>query len=868
GWLARSGIRPSVSAWQSDVELDGSAKLAIYDAKSVALIGWMIFLLLIAASAWRNIRSRWFILSVGIFGCLLPIVPVPLLAPLRGIMWGSLGAVFSRTLPSADRSQPGIGRQLIQSLMRWGRPTGSAGIWFLLLSLVTFSLVLAQPPAAGVPRQLFRVLFPVDKDGEPVGKYVYVPATMYARLVKVSEAQKPVSQRWLLTSSIYTGELAPLSSEAPMSIQRVSCTLGLETFRPGITVALPIQDAGTFEGRVQIDGQPAEWEWNADRDAVLVQVAQAGSHRIQYSRRLATGSVAAGYGFDCPVLPIPNSRMELSTTRDTQLNVATALGESRTSEESRRSIFTLGPANMAEVRWRSTEAGGLRDLVLKQRVWMHVEPGVVRGEARFAQADGNPLTSLKIHVSPKFRPIPFDNLPAGQSLELLEKSLDRHTYLLTQNQDNAFLVFPFVILDLTGVGELSQPVIEIDDADTSDNQWAYSVSSRLSYERIVGRATPQVTVSSFINDWALGEEQSPPDFALRVVDAEFPWKMKTYPRQSSSLADLQTSVYFSNDKNRIDFAADISPIEGDNFQVQLQVPKGLREAQVAVTQDNATRPVEWSIDDNDRMHIFPLNVISGRFTVELTGDVPPTEGDVKAIPTVQVESSTVTSKKFNIYRDSTIRLKVLGGDDELQLTEKPEGLPTENWQLVESRYGALDEAANLSVRVTPDKTAVRGRMFILLRQELDGWWADVDYRVEFEGGTPDTIAFSVPTTWGESLETEPDVLTTIEELTADRRRLVIRPALPADARNYQLRMSGPIKRAPAVEVPQIIPIRQPSVRRWLGVPKTIRGQRAYWAVSRITKVDPPSEFQVDSKKIATYRLADDADAGARLERVE
>ncbi len=857
GWLAKSSPDGAAENTIMLPLVNERSGIRIYDTKVSTLLGWLAFLAAILATA-RLPVFRWetAVFLTGTVCLVLIFAPAPILSLLRGlaggIAWGMIVRTVSTWQPVAKSLAPA------KELLATSRLILIAA--YLVANHCAPRQLSAQVPDHTTP-PIYRVLFPIDENGQPASKYVQVPRAMYEQLVTRAEANKPATDKWLIRSARYRCSLT--SELAEPEWLKIDATFQLHVFRPGSMVALTMPHSADHQlAEFLLDGQQVDWQPGRHEGEIRFRVEEAGEHRWQFQQTLKIDPGQSRNRVEMAIIQVPDSRLELSVGDDVQGTISTPNFQIAFDGEAQRQSIALGPSLQVGVEWQNGSHPPIANRApLRRLSWLRVAPGLLVCECRYRPSrPGVPLSDITLRIPPNIRMLTPD--PSDVPSAVKQREDNRLQLSAPANRNEIRL--RFAVVDSSGIGEIRLPQVDMDGDRITNDLWAVSVDPSLSYERSMNDASAPITRSEFMEAWGTAEE--PPAFSFSrsaVQETSF----KTHIRRSSSLAQTRLDLACDRGESSLTFHADVSPIEGLLFQQRIQIPARVTVDSVILEQDGQPRLARWQQDTSGIVHVLPASHLDGVHHITLQGRYE-TQYGTHPLPSIQMLDSTSTFNEVSISRRSSVNVDVVN-----PVGFSREALPTAdftNESMPVARLTSSDATAQASLRVEPNEPEIRGRMRLALRYEEDGWWADVDYRVRFEGGIPDRFVFQIPGDWqGDQLTIQPARATKIVDLANGQRRLIVSHQPETDRENFHLRMSHPLASKPNVSVPIVLPIGQPFLLRLLTLPTRVGDKSVKWDMRGLAQAQLPDEFADPPAGDATctFRMVDE-DSGARLDRLQ
>ncbi len=858
GWLARTA-HPVTLASRTTLTLDNPEiqRVQLFHRRVWGLAGWLVSCL---AILFVTLQSRFTAVQLAMLiaacplACLL--VPLPLVPVVRGILWGGLAGVVARRIPHPH----------FRGTRSWRSRWTTAHIALVIMTVCQPSFrdrARAEEPATGSKPSTYRVLIPDDAaDNDP---YVFLPAEMYQELVRRSELHKSPLETWVIRSFRYRARLSSANDGDTPTLGTVEVTAQLYAFGPGQLIAFPLPAHGSDWqiSQVTVNGEQLAWEYGTDARNLRLQLSQAGDQEVQYLLQPPV-TPASTVGCDLPMVPHPDSTLELSISRDDLLPVVNnRVGRAFPLEESRRQVFELGACAAAEIRWNAPAENIVEEPCELQLLgWLQIDPGAVTCDIALLSSDQRPLPrTIRLDLGPSLRPLnspshPFDHLEDQTNRRLLE--------LDTQAQ--SIVRLRCLVTNGVGLGELNLPDVHAVDATIVRSIWAGTVHPSLSFEQTLDRDALSLTPDEFVRAWRQ-PVAGRPDFVVSPVREAMRWRLKTFPRRSISVAETSARIVYSATTASIDFEARIAPLEGQHFLHQLAAPPAVEIQSLEVEEEGVRQPISWTRDDTGMIHIMLDSAVGGKHQIHLKGSLPLSNWGRNEVPMITVSNGQIWSHEITIWRDSTVSVELLVEESLQPLSLSEEGTEEQGLYLVAALLSDGESRPQAIVNLQPNQPNVQGQLATIMRNTAGRWWADVDWSLTFTGGVPDEFVLESTPDWGEALEIRPPVEARMEELRDGRRQIIVRPDLDRTAGEFHLMMSGPLTPAAQVASPSLRLRGHPNVARLLVLPKQVQGHSLNWEVQHATRLEDVSE-QFTGPRIfhrdADCYLLEQADAGGML----
>nr|MCU0872732.1 hypothetical protein [Pirellulaceae bacterium] len=490
--------------------------------------GWAAFLATTGLMVWwTRRRPLWCLPLSALWGGVALGVPATWIPVASGCFLGSLLAVFLVwLLPSARRAPaPATAAPKGSSRVVLASPTTT--LLVLLVVLLTAVTALGQggpvPPAAENGK-VYRVLFPVDDEQQPMEPYVYVPRDFCNYLRRETSGGGAVAREWLISGADYrvTFEL-DAANPSPQARELVA-QYRVRTSRPGARLFLPIRQDQVYllPNRARLDGRPASVAWESEGRMLVVEVPEPGEADLELAFRPQVELRDGALLCDVQIPRVPDARLRLQMPAGISgVECLTALGNA-TTEPTGEQLIALGPADHLVLQWQSHAAAsaGLTSVEAEQLMWLRIRPGgaVLQARFRFKSATGR-LPEIGVLASPRLRllphrepeRVPVASIPDGENQRL------RWT-LQPPSAQEVTLDLEFIVEDVSVPGNVRIPRLEALATRTSRRWLGVSVDESLSFAVPAEGQGEAVDPVAFAAAWEPGT--SPPQLAVAIGDGE------------------------------------------------------------------------------------------------------------------------------------------------------------------------------------------------------------------------------------------------------------------------------------------------------------------------------------------------------------
>ena len=855
----------------------GYGAISIYRVPTARVIGWLAFLGLLALR-WET-STRWRVIICSAVGGMLMICFPPYLGFFRGIFWGVIANWLRQQIPATRETQQVWNWQ---ALLYRPSATGSLAIFLLLAVSDTSNSQIHDQIEKASPIH-YRVFFPIDAEGEPSGKYVYVPQEMYDSLVLLAESKRPATDLWLLNSAIYRGQfsskirpLADSENESTRySINKLSVNFTLTTFQANVTVSLPLGiPLESISSEARLNGESINWEKVGGEMQFMVE--QAGSHKLVFEIRIPQVddlSTKPVRGFELPIIPLANCQLEILTPgASLGTRVKSSIGHISSTEDRRILQAQLGPVDRIQVQWNPVAPKAEnRNFTVQKLGWLNVRPGVAIYEVCFRSRTGTPgdylLNQLKISVDDRLRPFPSSQ----QSCDVEVVNLDDgfHDIVVRRRandgRDNLRVRFLMEAKHNPSRTEWQIPAIRVSGQEF-DNEWlSVSTSPGLSVEQTRSPSFETILPSQFLRAWPNPPNGAKPSFAVARKEEDATWNVRTLPKRSRGICNSDLRLHFAREATKIEFSSEISTIEGGFFHHVVQGPPELVTSNVRVLSSSKDNNAEWFQLADGTIHVFLHEQVAGRHTILVNGTIPSRIGSKMSIPSFALSDIPTGDSHIRLFRRPDVILGITPPEnatriepEELVIEQPMPSIPVAAFKILANESSGEFDFAKGSVIVKENNPTLTGNCLtqMFLRSDADAWIATYRLKADVKNGILDVLHFEIPETWGSDPNITPDLPMIVKSLPDGRTRLIVSPTKSQTANSIDLEIESPVQTSEATELPRIELLGHEDVDRYVVLPNRVANAERKWETARLTRVALPDEIRPSSNRIlgtTTYR---------------
>jgi hypothetical protein len=702
----RDGSRAAEMAGWLDSRVNhvnSSAFVTVIYEPAIAVAGCLLFLAVVAVGSWPP-NGRPLVLTVlaiicGIFALLLPeaiagafsggllAVPFCLLVALArkpNFAAKSRGTSVSRELPST-----------LTNVVPYGAPV-----------LVAIVLSCAGPVRAGQPQDALApqsVFIPVNDKQEPTGGKFLLSESFFSELYRRASMRAEKPQGWLIASATYRAALAEDVAIRAFAVDRLTAEFEIHVFDASTRVRIPIHgdEISLVPDRAQLDDRPIQPDWDADRSALLVDIAEPGEYRLELTLRPNVRPESRG-GFEMSIPRVPSARLEVTAPPGSPpVSIPTARGAVRWELIPSRWIAELGPADRLAVRWQDASTDTDEPIDVQQLQWLKIEQGCVLLNVRLkakSLSDQSRRVQLKTDSSLELLP---DPTAVTQPIVTPESDTKQTIDCLMPSSSNAATVLDlrFLCTAAPSVGIIPAPQLEVVGSRSNRHLLAVSVDRSLRYQSHGGRAPEPGTVQEFVDSWGNGE--SVPDLVFRLNEDAADWTITTHVRDAETSGNQTVTWSFDADEAQVRFDALLVTESGSAFQYGLKCPPSLHVDSLAVTSDGREIPSRWIANDDSHLTVFLDGAVTGRHQLQLRGNVSVPRNRKFDLPQFRLEDVRVQNSVVRLYRRPAVDVDVSAATGLAEIKAAEEGGPAEIGQPLRSYYLDPAKGGMVSVSIKP-----------------------------------------------------------------------------------------------------------------------------------------------------------------------
>ena len=838
----------------------GRGTIHLYRVPATRVIGWIVFLSLVMWRGKTSLQGR--IIIVALAGCALMISSLPYLGFWRGLLWGIVVHGVRKQIP-ANHTQ--------KSVRNWlrirTRPALLATSILLLLGFSNQDVVSQMDDAVtDTPLQThYRVFFPIDEEGNPSGKYCFVPQALYDTLVSLAESRRAPIDSWILNSAIYNGKFLPVPDNrqdpAAYTINSISVNLQITTFQPGITVSLPVSvPLDKLASDIRLDGQNVAW--TASDQAVQLFVEQAGSHQLEYVIQVTAGESSGTdtRSVELPIAEIANSKMEiLAPSERLNVRIDGAIGKIEATEDRRLLQADLGPTSHLRIQWEANSSklnNAPNDIERIGRLQLYA--GFALYEVCFRAADAySPLQQLKLIVDDRLRPLP--SLQQQCDIEIVNFGEGNRGMILQRRpSDNGKYLVGRFLIDATRNPRASDwqiPPIQVPNRRIIQDRLGVSVDKQLSVERSNQPGFRLLAPIEFEKRWPLPTEL-PISFALSRIDRNAPWNVRSLFRSPSAICDSRLRLECMADRVDVRFESTISLLGGDLFHYVVAGPRTLTISDVEVLSKSQPQKLQWLQQPNGDVHIFLDGKVTDQHSLAIHGTLPTAFRKPTPIPILAVQDIPTSRLVIQLLRHTDVIVKLTVPDDVQRDRPGPTDLtvPQPAIPVANLRVDLGDAPQPLrqfgTIEFLPNAPSLQGDCLTTLFLESDRWFAECRLKANISDGTVDMLQFRIPDSWGESLDRKSKLNTSVVSLPNGERRLIVAPPNHASKHGViDIALEGPVKTGETIRLSRIELLGHEEVEHFVVLPDCVADISREWEISALRAKKLPASIRPSANRM-------------------
>ena len=544
-----------------------------------------------------------------------------------------------------------------------------------------------QPPAAApdpstetvemeskVPT-VHSVYLPVDDDGEDVGEYLYVADEFYQSLRKLYSSTDRTTENWLISKAQYQVNWisAPQDGDSLLPVINITYQMLLGTDVQRIT--LPFDAEQVEIESVVINGESAEYQWQADRNAVQIECSQEGMVTAEIELKPTVQSSNEVYRFEIDIPGVPESTLETSPLSDEHKVLFSGVqGRTRVDSLGGRVVAALGSTRRIGVIWGigDVEIAGASVLESEEYYWLKIAPHSVVLDVRMkVDVVAGTTQQFSLNVDPRLRLLP---IRSGQFIVGAPRIRDGETktlyFSLQRPVSDSFEVqLSFYLEDVSGIGNVPVPEITPVVQRRRERWLALSVEQDLTWNSRFEKVSEEIK-REVVLQWGTQDEPEAV-YDLNEAEIEVNEPITTLPRIVKTEVEQSSDILVDFDELLLLYHADLLIEDGVVFQQRYQVPKGFVVESATIHQDGAVLEASVKHSGDGFLSVFTDGGITGKVTLELRGrlPLPRNRSDRKSlsirtisIPTITHLGGIVIDDRISVIQHSGSLVRILSNE--------------------------------------------------------------------------------------------------------------------------------------------------------------------------------------------------------------
>jgi hypothetical protein len=703
---------------------------------SLALLGWLLVALLPLS------RRQGFalLLLLGSIALALPEAVDPLG---RMLLLGTVLGLITRygryqrvALPARGAGDAAATHPVAGSALATG-----VGLTAIALFSTSFAQENPVPPAA-----IHRVVIKVDDQGREARDYVHMSERFFADLFARARQMSQRGPAYLLLQAEYRAYPRPEAT----SFDRLDAELTVEVLTAPAVVRLPWsrRDTPLTSNQLRLNGRSQPATWSDDGDALLVSIASAGQHRLEFSTRPADrGDEAATWDLRFPSLP--TARL-LVDRLDGGADVRVAPSFLKGTASSARAplevdLATIGRCSLATRRHEADAT----EVAAEQLLWARLWPGtaLVEGRWRFRAGSGV-LDAATVDFGSDLELVSLNaNVPAAAQWQSHEG-----TSSITWTPRDAakeIVVEAMFLWKNAGPTEAVLPRVE-PQAHSVTKRWL-AVDTIDSQQRQVLTADnhQRVDVQDFASVW---NAETAPAHARRL-DLAGPVPLITSPPGELPRYNAATRWEFLSRKAAWKFTAQFATDAKPLRQIRVLIPDqaSLESAEIGVA--GQFRAVPWISLSSHEVMLLTATPLQPGNTLRLHGSLPlPQSSSSEPSPRTdvmpQVRNAVPLQHEVELWREPAVQIELPALDDrfERQSLNAPAGTPL--LPIAALSVGATDDRPlTVQWQAQPNHPRTVAMLVTTLRREGEQWVARLDGYVAVRDGNVAALRLESSPQW-------------------------------------------------------------------------------------------------------------------------
>ena len=823
----------------------------IYHRSSFVIAACLAFIMAVAFAWWiRSVDTKLAITTLLISTMLVFLLPTPLHWIGLGAFWGTLTGFFLTPAIGTARQRK------LSSLTPSRQKTNTIAIGILLV-IATGAAGFISQTAEGQETEgdkvraskTYQLFVPSDRAGKPTGDYILIPKTLHNQLQSANTISN--LDPLLVQSAVYRANPMRLNGATEPLVDTVLAEYRLLVTAAGSTIGLqlPAESAALLEREGRLNGRPIQLEWNRAQSAVILPIRDAGVHQLSMTFRIPNSGPTTSV--DLPIPRAMNSTLRLSAPEDlTFLQSDSAIGETSRDESTGDWQIEFGSAKRLQFRW-AAEPSSVNPMI-EQISWLMIKPDQVTWDTRLI-VDTRlwPSNLLQVEVDARLRldPIKSDqplayNSAAKDGIRVLEFAIDREDEAPQSIQLN------FILAGWPGMGRLDLPKFRILGAKRIPHDLGVSFDARLAGKPIISGGTDRLQTSPFSIRWGA---ETPPNFAFRLDENNPNWSCSTKLIEPTTEANTQIGYGLAADATDVVFLADITTINGPQFQQQIQLAKDIEVQSVTQIEGNKRQKLRWAKNSPQEMTVFLDPTISSDYQLAIIGRQTNQTLGLRDLPPINLLGCVLNSKQLLVFRRSDVLVSLPDTDSS---AEPPTISPLITDQLGLSRWytnlSLAGEEVAPKIQVRENEQQLKAELTNIVTRKDGAWQHEVKVSCQVDQGYLDALRFEIPAAWT-SVFDNPDLGVKVELKKSPRSGMARVTLWPTE--NFdQMTLAGAIPTTPGqpLKIPNIRLLEDGAINRTLYLPTRVDDQSVLWSTTNLEAQEISANVMADLDQPANY----------------
>ncbi len=854
------GSRRGWKAWRVSFVAGPPATVVVLHPPATTAWALSLFLACVVGGVWLRCRSRCFIVLAALLAGLCLLLPAAY-APLAtgawlGLMASLVVGVWRRPdvedSPTVSMSQATVVGAVVLAVM-------------LAANRAVADDASVTPDATSSSAELptYRVLVPIDEDGQVVGTKQYVSDELLRRLLPRTVAERSAGH-CLLGDATIQGELVRGADQAEVEPGTWTMAFDVEVLVRDAEVWLPLaRSEARWHADAMLDGVATPLEWDADGQRARIRMTEPGRYRLVVS----LAPMAHDDGEACRLLalsvpPLRGARFELSHPNSlSDCEVVGAVVAPSADAATGKIMGELDGSGRLTVCWpnepdQAAADQGLRTTELR---WLRITPSGAELDVKYV-LEGDAVRPDALSLVADRRWELLGGAPAGPAATADTSRNGGQTIRVAvpavgepgQQHESAARSDVLLRFRLRGemhLGRLRLPALRLTSLAVDQRLLAVTADPSLECEAPAGEAVTTGSSQAFLELWGAGVPEAPPQLVVAGMASDESWTLAVRPNVAESTVDQVLHVAAGPSALRVQYQADVVPSGAERFGLSLSVPAELAIDGVTVDEAGHDVPLRVARLDGRRVNVFFTRATAEPYRLVLSGRLPLNGADRRPMPHVVWAARPTAAVRTLLYRDESVLVSARGESLAAVRDRVADLLPVAwNARHLETYRLSAQAAAATELLIRPNDVATDGYTVTSLSYEGGAWRATLAIHGHVTGGQLGVVRVDAPTSWRGPLEVQPASATSTTTARGTDGRQTVRIRLPeplAEGQALDLTISGPLAAAgpSAVEVPDVRMVGGDGWTHYVVVPATIDSHRAAWTTDGLVPAHLPNSAQ-------------------------